>query len=77
MPQRAVSELQNGFQLRVIAPDNKVNVRTVTLGAAIGNRWIVEKGLQPGDRVVVDAPVARRTAPLVSPHPAPRRTEAQ
>ena len=37
-------------------PDNRVSVRTVTLGDRVGNRWIVEKGLQPGDRVVVEAP---------------------
>jgi RND family efflux transporter MFP subunit len=70
VPQRAVSELQNGFQLRVIAPDNTVNVRTVTLGKRIGNRWIVEKGLQAGDRVVVDSP-SLKEGTLVSPHAAP------
>jgi membrane fusion protein (multidrug efflux system) len=70
VPQRAVSELQNGFQLKVIAPDNTVNIRTVTLGKRIGNRWIVEKGLQPGDHVVVDSPSLKEGS-LVSPHPAP------
>ena len=69
VPQRAVSELQSGFQLRVINPDNRVNVRTVTLGPRIGNRWIVEKGLQPGDRVVVDAPSLKDGA-SVKPQPA-------
>jgi len=70
VPQRAVSELQNGFQVRVIAPDNTVNVRTVTLGKRIGNRWIVDKGLRAGDRVVVDSP-SLKEGTLVSPHPAP------
>jgi len=76
VPQRAVSELQNGFQVRVIAPDNTVNVRTVTLGKRIGSRWIVEKGLQPGDRVVVDSP-SLKEGTLVSPHAAaPAASEA-
>jgi membrane fusion protein (multidrug efflux system) len=67
VPQRAVSELQNGFQLRVVTADNKINVRTVTLGRRVGNRWIVEQGLQAGDRVVVDAP-SLRDGTAVSPH---------
>jgi RND family efflux transporter MFP subunit len=74
VPQRAVSELQNGFQLRVLTPENKVAVRTVTLGARIGNRWIVEKGLQPNDRVVVDGP-SLKDGTLVSPHPAASSAE--
>src|SRR5262245_16808977 len=69
VPQRAVSELQNGFQVRVIAADNTVNVRKVSLGKRIGSRWIVEKGLQPGDRVVVDSP-SLKEGTLVSPHAA-------
>jgi membrane fusion protein (multidrug efflux system) len=76
VPQRAVSELQNGFQLRILTADNKVAVRTVTLGARIGNRWIVEKGLQPNDRVVVDGPSLKDGSP-VSPHPAAPSAEAQ
>ena len=68
VPQRAVSELQSGFQLRVITADNKVAIRTVTLGSRVGNRWIVEKGVAAGDRVVVDAPSLREGA-TVNPQP--------
>jgi len=74
VPQRAVAELQNGFQVRVVAADNKVAIRTVALGARIGNRWIVEKGLQPNDRVVLDAP-SLRDGTIVSPRPATVPTE--
>jgi len=76
VPQRAVSELQNGFQLRALTPENTVAVRTVTLGARIGNRWIVEKGLKPNDRVVIDGP-SLKDGTLVSPHPAPASAEDQ
>jgi len=75
VPQRAVSELQNGFQLRVLTAGNTVTVRTVTLGSRIDNRWIVEKGLQPNDRVLIDAP-SLKDGTLVSPHPAAASTEA-
>jgi len=74
VPQRAVAELQNGFQVRVVAADNKVAIRTVTLGARVGSRWVVEKGLQPNDRVVLDAP-SLRDGTIVSPHQATVPTE--
>jgi RND family efflux transporter MFP subunit len=75
VPQRAVSELQNAVQLRVLTADNRVSVRTVTLGSRIGNRWVVEKGLQPNDRVVIDSP-SLKDGTVVSPHPAGLSTEA-
>jgi membrane fusion protein (multidrug efflux system) len=55
VPQRAVTDLQGKSQLRVVGPDNKVEVRTVTLGARAGNKWVVSQGLEPGSRVIVDA----------------------
>jgi membrane fusion protein (multidrug efflux system) len=56
VPQRAVTELQGLSQLRVVGPDNKVQVKTVVLREATGDRWIVKSGLEPGARVIVDAP---------------------
>ena len=69
VPQRAVSELQSGFQLRIAKADNRVAVKTVKLGPRVGSRWIVEDGLQPGDRVIVDAPTVR-DGTAVNPKPA-------
>jgi RND family efflux transporter MFP subunit len=69
VPQRAVSELQSGFQVHVVAPDNKVSIRTVSLGQRVGSRWIVEKGLQAGDRVVIDSP-SIKDGTIVKPQPA-------
>jgi membrane fusion protein (multidrug efflux system) len=68
VPQRAVAELQNGYQIRVLNPDNRVATRTVTLGRRIGSRWVVDTGLKPGDQVIVEGPVTKDGA-LVSPHP--------
>jgi RND family efflux transporter MFP subunit len=55
VPQRAVTDLQGKSQLRVVAADDTVQVKTVTLGERIGSRWIVEKGVEAGDRVIVDS----------------------
>jgi hypothetical protein len=50
-----VTELQGKSQVRTVGDDNKVNVQTVTLVGRAGNRWIVQKGLDAGARVIVDA----------------------
>jgi membrane fusion protein (multidrug efflux system) len=41
--------------VRVVAPDGKVQIKAITLGERIGTRWIVEKGIEAGDRVIVDS----------------------
>jgi RND family efflux transporter MFP subunit len=54
VPQRAVSQLQGSFQLRVVGPDDRVSTKPVKVSDRIGSRWIVDEGLQPGTRVVVE-----------------------
>jgi membrane fusion protein (multidrug efflux system) len=55
VPQRAVTDLQGNSQLRVVGPDNTVQLRAVTLGARVGTNWIVQEGVAAGDRVVMDS----------------------
>jgi membrane fusion protein (multidrug efflux system) len=69
VPQRAVSELQGGYQVAVVGADNKVDVRTVTVGDRVDSRWIIAKGLNPGDRVVVEGIQRMRTGAHVNPKP--------
>jgi membrane fusion protein (multidrug efflux system) len=59
VPQRAVNELQGGYQVRIVGSDGTVVVKPVTLGRRVGARWIVAGGLQAGDRVVIDGPSLR------------------
>jgi len=54
VPQRAVSELQGGYQIAVVDADSKVNIRPVQLGERVDSRWEVTSGLNVGDRVVVE-----------------------
>jgi RND family efflux transporter MFP subunit len=68
VPQRAVSELQGSFQIRVLDADNKVSSHAVKVGDRVGSRWIIEQGLEPGARVVVEgAPASDGT--VVNPRP--------
>jgi len=54
VPQKAVTELQGLYQIAVVGSDNKVNVRSVKVGERTGSMWIIEEGLQPGERIVVE-----------------------
>lgn len=54
VPQRAVSELQATYSVGVVSADNKVEMRSIKMGPRHGNLWIVENGLKPGDRIVVE-----------------------
>ena len=69
VPQRAVSELQGGYQVAVVEADNKVDIRTVTVGDRDDNRWIIASGLNPGDRVVAEGVQRMRTGVHVNPKP--------
>jgi membrane fusion protein (multidrug efflux system) len=69
VPQRAVSELQGGYQVAVVGADNKVDVRTVAVGDRVDNRWIIASGLDPGERVVAEGIQRMRTGVHVNPKP--------
>jgi membrane fusion protein (multidrug efflux system) len=69
VPQRAVSELQGGYQVAVVDANNKVDVRTVTVGDRVDNRWIIASGLNAGDRVVAEGIQRMHTGVHVNPRP--------
>ena len=54
VPQRAVMETQGIFQLAVVGDDGAVDIRQVRMGPRVDGEWIVESGLEPGERVALD-----------------------
>jgi RND family efflux transporter MFP subunit len=54
VPQKAVGELQGAYQLAVVGSDNKVSIRPVTVGERVGEGWIIESGVKPGELVIVE-----------------------
>jgi membrane fusion protein (multidrug efflux system) len=54
VPQRAVTEMQGSYQVAVVTPDNRVDIRAVKVGERAGNLWIIDQGVDAGDRVVVE-----------------------
>lgn len=54
VPQRAVIDGPMGKMVFTVSPDNKLAPRPVELDGWSNGEWIVTKGLQGGDRVLVD-----------------------
>jgi membrane fusion protein (multidrug efflux system) len=69
VPQRAVSELQGRYQVAVVDSENKINIRTVKVGERMGTMWVIDEGLHPGERVVVEG--LQKVRPGMTVHPTP------
>jgi len=69
VPQRAISELQGVYQVGVVGTDNKVSIKVVKLGPLFGDMWVVESGLQLGEKVIVDGLQRVRTGITVAATP--------
>lgn len=70
IPQKAVVELQGSYQVAVVGDENKVTIRPITVGERVGQLWIVNGGLKPGERVVVEGQTKVRDGAVVKPVPA-------
>ena len=68
-PQRAIEELQGQQSVLTLGPGNKALARSVVLGERAGSDVIVEQGLKPGDRVIVEGLMSVRPGSPVDPHP--------
>jgi RND family efflux transporter MFP subunit len=69
IPQRAVTELQGAYQVAVVGTDNRVTIRSVDVGDRVGTMWIINKGLNAGDRVVAEGTQEVRDGTVVTPIP--------
>ena len=61
IPQRAVQELLGKTFVTVVGEGEKAESRPVKMGPRVGALWVVEEGLKPGDRVIVEG--ALKTPP--------------
>ena len=50
VPQRAVQQDQSMQTVYTVGAGNKIEARPVKTGERVGNNWIIEQGLQSGDR---------------------------
>jgi membrane fusion protein, multidrug efflux system len=74
VPQLAVQERQGLYSVMVVKPDATVEQRTVKTGERVGNLWIVDSGVRPGEKVIVEGlqkvqPGAKVVAKVVKTEP--------
>jgi membrane fusion protein (multidrug efflux system) len=69
VPQRAVKELLGSYQVAVVGESNIITISSVVVGEEIGPNWIIEKGLTPGARVVVEGTQKAKAGTMVNPKP--------
>jgi membrane fusion protein, multidrug efflux system len=67
IPQRAIAELQGIYQVGVVDSENKVTIRPVKTGPQFGDMWVIESGLRPQEKVVVDGLQRLRDGMTVAP----------
>ena len=69
VPQRAVQEVQGNYQIAVVGPEDKVEIRTVKVGPRYEESWVITDGLKPGERVVAEGLQKVRPGAKVQPKP--------
>lgn len=75
IPQRAVQETQNLYSVAVIGGDGKVGFRNVTVGQKVDTLWVIEKGVQAGEQVVVEGLQRIQDGMQVTTQPMPAGTD--
>ncbi len=67
VPQKAVTEIQSTKVVYVVGPDNKVAVRSVTLGDRVGADYIITEGVKAGERIITEGIQKARPGATVNP----------
>jgi multidrug efflux system membrane fusion protein len=74
VPSQAVQRGPNGFYVYVVKPDMTVEMRAIATGGTEAGVMLVEKGLSPGDKIVVDG--QSKLLPGVKIHAVPPTAQA-
>jgi RND family efflux transporter MFP subunit len=67
VPQEAVRDTQGLLQVGIVGPDDTVSIRSIQAGERVGPLWIVDRGLEPGLRVIVEGLEKVKTGEKVAP----------
>ncbi len=54
IPQAAVTEQQGSYVVAVVGTDNRIATRPIQVGERTGTMWLIQDGLKPGERAVVE-----------------------
>ena len=69
IPQRAVTEIQGRYLVAVVGPENKVSIKPVKVGQWFGQLWVIDEGLQAGEKMVAEGTQKVRDGMVVNPKP--------
>jgi membrane fusion protein (multidrug efflux system) len=69
IPENAMVQMQGTYSVAVVGADNKVSLRKIEVGPAVGPQRIVTSGLKEGEHIVVDGVQKATDGALVSPQP--------
>lgn len=67
VPQRAVQEMQGLYSVVVVGADDTVETRMVKPAERVGSLWVIDSGLQAGERIVVEGLQKVRAGIKVTP----------
>lgn len=71
IPQQAVNQMQNIYQVFVLGDSSKLKPRIIKVGARLGSNWVVTEGLKAGEKVAIVGSMAVSPARPVKPNPMP------
>jgi membrane fusion protein (multidrug efflux system) len=69
VPQRAVMEQQGSYQVAVVGAEQKVDIRPVKVGQQVGDLWVIDDGVRPGERVIAEGVQKVRPGMVVAAAP--------
>ncbi len=75
VPQLAVQEIQGLYSVMVVKSDATVEQRMVKAGDRVGNSWVIESGLKPREKVIVEG--IQRVRPGIKVIAKPAKVEAE
>ena len=70
IPQQAVQEVQGLKSVFVVNAEGRAEARPIVASRRLGNEWVVDGGLSPGDRIVVEGVGKIRPGAMVKAVPA-------
>jgi membrane fusion protein (multidrug efflux system) len=62
VPQQAINQLQNKYQVFVVDDSSKLQPKLITVGNRVGSNWIVKEGLNAGEQVAIIGSMMLRPA---------------
>jgi membrane fusion protein (multidrug efflux system) len=67
IPQQAVNQLQNIYQVYLLTDSNKIKPAIIKVGSRVGSNWVVQEGLKEGDKVAILGSGFVNTSMIVKP----------